>query len=167
MNYFKVGQIVNTHGINGVVKVYPYTDDIEKLCQTKEIFLDESLTKKYIVKNASIQKNMLLMTLDGIDDIEHAEKLKNSYVFIKRDENEKLEKDTYYIADLIGLDVIDIETSEIIGNVTDIFSTGANDVYEVSLKDGKKIYLPAISDVVKSIDIQDKKIIVKIMEGLI
>lgn len=165
MNSILIGKIVNIHGIKGEIKVYPYTDDIENLSKLKEIYLDEKLEKKYIIKSSKIQKNMLILKLDSIDSVEKAEKLRNMNLYIPK--LEVKEEDTYYIEDLISLEVIDIKNNVSIGKITYVFNNGANDVYEILTNDGKKVYFPAIKQVVKKVDIKDNKIYVEVMKGLI
>ncbi len=167
MSSVLIGQIVNVHGIRGEVKIYPYTDDIDALAKKlKTIFLDEGMNKKYNV-SCRVQKNMILAKIQGIDTVEAAEKLRKTNVYISDEDLDELKDGSYYIKDLIGLDVIDINTDEIIGKVEYIFNTGANDIYEVKRKDNSKVYLPAIKQVIKKVDIEAKKIYVEAMEGLI
>ncbi len=165
MNSILIGKIVNIHGIKGEIKVYPYTDDIENLSKLKEIYLDEKLEKKYIIKSSKIQKNMLILKFDSIDSVEEAEKLRNMNLYIPKLKVQ--EEDTYYIEDLISLEVIDIKNNVSIGKITYVFNNGANDVYEILTNDGKKVYFPAIKQVVKKVDIKDNKIYVEVMKGLI
>lgn len=165
MNSILIGKIVNIHGIKGEIKVYPYTDDIENLSKLKEIYLDEKLEKKYIIKSSKIQKNMLILKLDSIDSVEEAEKLRNMNLYIPKLKVQ--EEDTYYIEDLISLEVIDIKNNVSIGKITYVFNNGANDVYEILTNDGKKVYFPAIKQVVKQVDIKNNKIYVEVMKGLI
>ena len=165
MNSILIGKIVNIHGIKGEIKIYPYTDDIENLSKLKEIYLDEKLEKKYIIKSSKIQKNMLILKLDSIDSVEEAEKLRNMNLYIPK--LEVKEEDTYYIEDLISLEVIDIKNNVSIGKITYVFNNGANDVYEILTNDGKKVYFPAIKQVVKQVDIKNNKIYVEVMKGLI
>ena len=165
MNSILIGKIVNIHGIKGEIKVYPYTDDIENLSKLKEIYLDEKLEKKYIIKSSKIQKNMLILKFASIDSVEEAEKLRNMNLYIPKLKVQ--EEDTYYIEDLISLEVIDIKNNVSIGKITYVFNNGANDVYEILTNDGKKVYFPAIKQVVKKVDIKDNKIYVEVMKGLI
>ena len=165
MNSILIGKIVNIHGIKGEIKVYPYTDDIENLSKLKEIYFDEKLEKKYIIKSSKIQKNMLILKLDSIDSVEEAEKLRNMNLYIPKLKVQ--EEDTYYIEDLISLEVIDIKNNVSIGKITYVFNNGANDVYEILTNDGKKVYFPAIKQVVKKVDIKNNKIYVEVMKGLI
>lgn len=164
MNSILIGKIVNVHGIKGEVKVYPYTDDLENLTTLKAIFFDQALKEKYKVKLCRIQKNMLLMKLEGINTVEQANQLRDANIYIPKEKIE--EEDTYYIEDLIGLAVYDQE-QKYLGKITYVFATGANDVYEMEKEDKQKIYLPAIKDVIKKVDIPNGKIYVEMMEGLI
>lgn len=165
MSSILIGKIVNVHGIKGEVKIYPYTDDIENLAKTKVVYLDKDLKDKYNI-SCRIQKNMLLVKIKGIDTVEQAESLRNKNVYVSRDSLKNLEEGSYYVEDLLGLEVVDIN-EKYIGILKYIFNTGANDVYEVETKDNGTIYLPAIKQVVKKVDIKSGKIIVEIMDGLI
>lgn len=162
-----IGQIVNVHGIKGEVKVYPYTDDVDNLAKKlKRIYLDEQMSKSYDV-TCRIQKGMILAKISTIDSVEKAEMLRNKYIYISEEDLDTLEEDSYYVKDLIGLDVIDIRNDNLIGRLEYIFNTGANDVYEIATTDNKKVYLPAIKQVIKKVDIKARKIYVELMEGLI
>lgn len=162
-----IGQIVNVHGIKGEVKVYPYTDNVDNLSiKMKKIYLDEKLSEEYKT-SCRVQKGMLLVKITGIDTVEKAEALRNRYIYISDDTLETLEEDSYYVKDLIGLEVIDTINNEVFGTLDYVFNTGANDVYEITTKQNKKVYLPAIKQVIKKVDIKARKIYVEIMEGLI
>lgn len=165
MNSVLIGEIVNIHGIKGEVKIYPYTDDIDNLSKTKIIYLDKDLKSKYNI-SCRIQKNMLLVKIEGINMPEEAEALRGKKVYIPKESLKKLEEGSYYIDDLLGLDIVDMN-SNYIGTLKYIFSTGANDVYEVETKEQGNIYLPAIKQVIKKVDIKNGKIYVEIMKGLL
>lgn len=165
MNFVKIGNIANIHGIKGEIKVYPYTDDFDNFLKYKEIYVGEN-KEKYIVKSSRLHKDMVLFMLEGISTPEEAETLKTLDIFIDEKDLKKLEVGSYYIKDLIGLEVIDILSNKSIGRITDVMKYAANDVYEV--ENGKdKFYIPAIKDVVKNVDILNKKVYVELMEGLI
>ena len=165
--YFEIGQIVNTHGVKGQVKVNPFTDDLERFEELKSIYIVKNKKLlEYEIEEVKYQKNMLLIKFKNIDDLNMAEKYKGCYLKIHRKDARKLPKDTYFIADLIGLDVYSDE-NKYLGKVEDIFSTGANDVYVVKNDEGKQILLPSIPEVLKTIDLENEKIIVHILEGLI
>lgn len=168
MSSVLIGQIVNVHGIKGEVKIYPYTDDLENLSEKlKNIFLDENMDGECYKISCRIQKGMLLCKISGVDTIEQAQKLRGKYVYIDEKNLDKLEEDNYYVKDLLGLDIIDINTNSLFGKLEYIYNTGANDVYEVITQDNKKVYLPAIKQVIKKVDIKNKKIYIEIMKGLI
>lgn len=154
-NRIKIGKIVNTFGIKGELKVFPYVDYIDQL---SKIYIDN---KEYTLSKSRNQKNVVIIKLKGIDDINLVENYKNKEIEIDKNDLPKLEEGEYYIEDLIGLDVYTDE-GKFLGKLDDIFNTGANDIYQVN-----DILLPAIPDVIKEIDIDNKKIIVHILKGLI
>lgn len=164
MNSILIGKIVNVHGIKGEVKIYTYTDDIKNLSKLKKMYFDKNMQDEHKVLSSKIQNNMLIVKFEGIDDVDVANKLRDTYVYTKKEEIKQ--KDTYYIEDLISCEVIKLEDESLIGKVAYVFSTGANDVLEIDLVDGKKVYFPMIKDVIKNVDIENKKIFVSVMEGL-
>ncbi len=167
MESILIGNVANIHGIKGEIKIYPYTDDILNLTNLKSIYFDKELKEKYKIKRARVHKNMLVIKLEGINDANEALELKTKDVYIPRNALKELDDNTYYIEDLLLSDIVEEESGNVIGKLTYVFNTGANDVYEVEREDKSKIYLPAISDVIKKVDIKSKKIYVKFMEGLI
>ncbi len=163
----EVGQIVNTFGIKGMVKVMPFTDDIRRFDKLDKVYIEKNKSKKeYKIEEVKYHKNMVLIKFEGIDKIEQAEELRNSYLTVSRDSVEELEEGRYYIVDLLGLDVYTDE-QVLLGTLDDIFNTGSNDIYVVKNKEGKQILLPAIEDVIKQVDLENKKIIVHLLPGLV
>ena len=162
----EIGQIVNTFGIKGMIKVKPFTDDIKRFDDLKKVYVEKNNTKiEYEIEEVKYHKDMVLIKFKSINTVEQAEKLRNSYLKISRDSVEDLEEDRYYIVDLIGIDVYTDENI-LLGKLEDIFNTGSNDIYVVKNELGKQILLPAISDVIKQIDMENKKMIVHIIKGL-
>lgn len=128
----KIGQIVNTVGLKGFVRVVPYTDDNTRFELLKSVYLvDKKHYKKYEIEEVKYQKNLVLLKFKNINDINEAENLKNLYIEIDRKDAVKLPENSYFIVDLIGLDVINIENQESLGKIEDVFSTKSNDVYVV------------------------------------
>ena len=165
--YLEVGQIVNTNGLKGLLKINPFTDDITRFERLKTILVEHKKELlEFEIESVRYQKKQVLLKLKGIDTIEEAEKYREDYLKIKRNKEEKLPEDTYYIVDLIGLDIY-TENGELLGKLDDVFSTGSNDVYVVKNSEGKQLLLPAISDVIKNIDLEQKKIVVNLIEGLL
>ena len=167
MEYIEIGQIVNTNGLKGVVKVNPFTDDISKFEDLKYVYIQlKNELKKVKIEQVRYNKNQVLLKLEGIDSIEEAEKYRNFYLKTEKESQEELGEDTYYIVDLIGLDVY-TDKNEYLGKIEDVFPTGSNDVYVVKDNLGKQILIPAIADVVKEVDLKNKKMIINLIPGLI
>ena len=165
--YLEIGQIVNTFGIKGQVKVKPFTDDINRFDELKEVYAEKKHELKlFQIEKVNYSKNMVILKLKGIETPEQAETLRNSYLKINRKDAKKLPEGTYYIADLIGLDVYTDE-DKFLGKVDYIYNAGSSDIYVVKDEQGKEVLLPAIKDVLKQVDLENGKIIVHIIEGLI
>lgn len=165
--YLEIGQIVNTFGIKGVLKVKPFTDEITRFEDLKKVYICEKTGLKQVtIEKVSYHKDMVLLKCKGIEDKTEAEKYKGLYLKIDRKDAKELPEDTYFIADLLGLEVY-TEEGRKLGIVEDIFPTGSNDVYVVKDPEtGKQVLLPAISEVIKDINLKEKKIIVHLLEGL-
>lgn len=165
--YLEIGQIVNTFGIKGMVKVKPFTERIERFDELKKVYIENKNSKKeYEIEEVKYHKNMVLIKFKGIETVEEANLLRESYILVDRENEKPLEEGTYYIVDMIGLDVYTDE-NEFLGKLEDIFNTGSNDIYVVKNEQGKQILLPAIDDVLKEIDMDNKKVIVHLIPGLI
>lgn len=165
--YFEIGQIVNHFGIKGMVKVNPFTDDISQFEKLKSILLvKDGKFSEIEIEETKYSKNQVLLKLKGIDTVEEAEKYRGCYLKIARSNSKKLPKDTYFIADLLGLTVYTDENI-LLGKVEDIYNSGANDIYVVKSEDGKQILLPGTKEVIKQIDLEQEKITVHIIKGLI
>ena len=163
----EIGQIVNTFGIKGIVKVKPFTDDIKRFDNLKTVYIEKNNTQKeYEIEEVKYHKDMVLIKFKGVDTVEQAELLRNAYLTISRDSAEKLEEGRYYIVDMLGLEVYTDE-QVLLGILDDIFNTGSNDIYVVKDKQGKQILLPAIQDVIKQIDMENRKMIVHLLPGLV
>lgn len=165
--YFEIGQIVNTSGLKGVLKVKPFTDDINKFSNFKTIYIKtKNSLVEFKIEQVRYVKNMVMLKLAEIDTVEEAEKYRNLYIKVLRNKEEELEKDSYYVVDILGCQVNTDENQEL-GKVVDVFQTGSNDVYVVKDEQGKQILLPAIKDVIKNVDIKNRIITVHLLEGLV
>jgi len=165
-DYLELGQIVNVKGLKGEIKVNSFTENNTKFEKIKKIFLKRGdKISEHEIERVGYSGNQVILKLKNVDTIEEAEKLRNSYLLVERSSLEKLPEETYYIVDLIGLDVV-TEQGEHIGKLDDIFNTGSNDVYVVKEDSGKERLLPGIGKVIKKIDIESGNIIVNLIEGL-
>lgn len=166
LEYLSIGQIVNTHGVKGEIKVYPLTDDITRFEKLKEVYIEaKGEIKKYPVASVKYLKNTVIMKLEGIDTMNDAERLKELYLKIGRWDAVPLPKDTFFICDIVDSEVYAIGIG-LLGKLTNVIQTGSNDVYVV-MQDKKEILIPALKTIVKEIDIKNKKITVDLPEGLI
>ncbi len=161
--FLEAGKIVTAHGIRGEVKVMPYTDTPELLCEFDRLFIGKN-RDEIGVERSRVFKSTVIMKLEGIDTPEAAEKLRNKLLYMHRDDLE-LDEDTYFIQDLIGLEVRDADSGEVYGKIDDVMQTGANDVYVI--KGTEREYLvPAIADVVVSTDVDGGVMTIRPLEGL-
>lgn len=165
--FLQVGAIANTHGIAGEVKVFPMTDDIRRFKQLKEVYLDTGRERLLLhVASCKFVKNQPVLKFKEFSNINEVEKYKRCGLFITRDQAVPLGKDEYFIADLIGLSVIR-EDGETLGELTDVLQTGANDVYEVTMENGKQVLLPVIRECIKKVDLEKRQVTVHVMKGLL
>ncbi len=164
--YLEIGKIVNVHGLRGDVKVMPWCDEPELLCEFDSLYIDRD-KKELFIEDARVFKNTVIMRFEGCNTVEAAEKLRNKILYIHRDDLE-LEEGVYFIQDLIGLEVIDADTGKVYGTLKDVSPTGANDVYEVRDEEHKKTYwIPAIPDVVIETDVDGGVMKIRPLEGLL
>ena len=163
----EIGQIVNTFGIKGFVKVNPFVDDVLRFDDLEKVYIRRNKEIKELqVEEVKYHKNMVLVKFKGIDKVEDAELLRNFYLEVDRENAIELEEGEYFIADLLGMNVLTEENEEL-GKLEDIFNAGSSDIYVVKTDAGKQILLPAISEVIKEINLKENKIIVHLLEGLI
>ena len=163
----QVGAITSTHGVRGEVKVFPTTDDAKRFSKLKEVELEtKDGTTTLHIKGVKYFKQFVILKFEEYDSLNDVEAIKGRKLFVTRKNAVKLQKNEYFIADLIGLKVIDEEKS-IEGTVDDVIQTGANDVYDITLSDGRNLLLPAIKDCVLNVDMENKVITIHILEWLL
>ncbi len=160
-NLLKAGKIVNTHALRGEVRIFPYCDDADFLCEFDVLYINGEPKE---IASARVHKGQALVRFEGIDSINAAEALVGSIVYIDKDDIE-LEEGRYFIEDLKGCMVYDVDSGECYGKVTNVIQTGANDVFEVT-KEDKTVLIPKIDDVIIDIDIDSRRITIKPMKGL-
>ncbi|MBQ2265855.1 MAG: 16S rRNA processing protein RimM [Clostridia bacterium] len=164
-DFIESGKIVGTHGVRGGLRVQPWCDTPEFLCGFKKLFLKQAEAFNPVkVKSAKPHGNIVIMELDLVDTMEKAEALRNKVLFVERSAF-KLEKDQYLICDLIGCDVFDADTNKLLGAVSDVSKTGANDVWHI--KNGDNEYLiPVIDDVVIDVNVDENKVVIRPLKGI-
>ena len=165
---FQVGVITSPHGIAGEVNVFPTTDDPKRFRRLKEVILVKGKTESTVeIESVKFFKQMVILKLKGYDDRDGVEKLRQCSLLIPRENAVRLQKDEYFIADLIGLKVLDADQSdEEIGTLEDVMSTGANDVYVIRKTSGEELLLPAIKQCVLEVNVLGGFVRVHLLEGL-
>lgn len=160
--FLETGEVVGTHGIKGFVRIKPWADDgfFEKL---KRVFIGNEKTEIKVL-SAKAHGNVIIANLEGIDSIEKAESLRNKTVYVKRDDVSPPEN-KYFISEIIGADVYDADTNEFLGKLCDVSSTGANDVWHIK-SCSKEYLIPAIPQVIVSVDIFNDKIVIRPIKGI-
>ena len=166
MNKLEVGKIVNTHGLKGEVKIVTWTDSPDVFEDLEYVWAEKKHEEiKLTVKSVKYQKNNIIVKFLEIDSIEEAEKYKNCILKADREMLGELPEGVYYIADLIGCEVYD-ENGKMLGNISDVFNTGANDIYAVSAPQRKDLLIPVTDETILDVNIDDKKVTVHLLEGL-
>ena len=165
--FLQVGVISSTHGIAGEVKVFPTTDDVKRFKKLKEVILDTGKERMTLhICQVKFFKQMVILKFKEFQNINEVERFRGKSLYVTRENAVKLQKDEYFIADLIGLRVITDE-DKVLGELTDVLETGANDVYQVTDENGKEILLPAIKDCILSVDLEKGEMKGHILEGLL
>lgn len=162
----QVGAIANTHGVRGEVKVFPMTDEKERFKKLKQVILDTGKEQiELSITQVKFFKNLVILKFKGFDDINEVEPWKGRPLYVTRENAVKCEEDEYFIADLIGLAVSD-EHGQALGTLTDVLTTGANDVYVITKASGEELLLPAIKQCIRKVDVAQRRMQVHVLEGL-
>jgi len=163
----QVGVIASTHGVRGEVKVFPTTDDAKRFKRLKEVILDtgkERITLE--IEGVKFFKQFVILKFKGIDNIDDVQKYRQKSIYVTRQNAVRLGRDEYFIADLMGLRVVDEEGQEL-GVLKEVMETGANDVYVIEMTDGRELLLPAIKQCVLQVSVEEGFVKVHILEGLL
>ncbi len=163
----RVGVIASTHGIRGEVKVFPTTDSASRFKKIKEVILiSEEGTQSLQIESVKFFKKFVILKFTGIDNINDIEKYKGCELYVDRAKAQRLGRNEYYIADLLGMEVVQ-DTGRKLGTIKDVIETGANDVYVVAMEQGKELLIPAIKQCILSVDIESGRMEVHLLEGLL
>ena len=166
-NILQVGAVTSTHGLAGEVKVFPTTDDPKRFKKLKQVLLDTGKDMLPLgVEHVKFFKNMVILKFKGYDRIEDIMGFKGKKLYVTRENAVKLQKDEYFIADMIGMRVVSTEGEEL-GKLTDVLQTGANDVYIVDSVEHGEVLLPAIKECILDVDIETNTMTVHLMKGLL
>jgi 16S rRNA processing protein RimM len=165
--YIRIGVISSSHGVKGDAKIYPTTDDIYRFDRLKYCFLENKGEMiRLDVTRVKYVKGMPVVGFAQFASIDDVMRFKNADLYVPREEADPLDEDEYYIADLIGMQVV-TDQGQVLGTLIDVMETGSNDVYIVKTEDDREVLLPAIRDCVQDIDTDQNVMTVHIMPGLI
>ena len=163
----RVGVYTTTHGVRGEIKVFPTTDDVNRFHKGLPLFIDTGKEEIPVtVESVKYFKNLVILKFRGIDNINDIEKYKGHDLLVSREHAVPLADDEYFICDAIGSTVVD-ENGATVGTLKDVLQTAANDVFLITLPNGKEALFPVIPDCVKDIDTDAKRIVVHVMKGLL
>lgn len=161
--FLECGKIVGTHGVRGMLRIQPWADSGEFLKGFKRFYYDSGASYVDVIK-IQPHGNVVIAQFKGVESIAEAEALRGKILYIKRSDA-NLDEGRYFVDELIGCDVFDFDTNNLLGKLTDVSVTGANDVWHIS-KDEKEYLVPAIEDVIISVDIDNEKIVLKPLKGI-
>lgn len=165
--FLQVGEIINTHGLAGEVKVFPTTDDPKRFKKLKEVILQIRGSRQTLeITQVKFFKNLVILKFRGMDRIEDVLNLKGGQLYVPRNMAVPLQKDEYFIADLIGMEVC-LENGEVLGTLTDVIQTGANDVYQVQSERYGEVLIPAIHDCILDVDVKSGRMTVNLLDGIL
>lgn len=163
----QVGVITSTHGIRGEVKVFPTTDDPKRFKKLKQVILDTGKEKRDLeVESVKFFKQFVILKFKGIDNINEVERYKRCPLLVTRDHAVPLQEDEYFIADMIGMQVV-TEDGAVFGTLKDVIETGANDVYIIESSKHGEVLVPAIKECILDVNIEEQKMQIHLMDGLI
>lgn len=162
--YLELGQIVSTHGIKGEIRFNPWCDSPDFVKRFKTLYFDNKGEKAVRVISARPHGNVVILMLEGIDDVDKARSLKNKVLYMKRSDA-ALSKDTWFIQELFDCKVIDLKTQKELGVISDVSETGANDVWHIKTPKGE-VLIPAIKQVVISVDVEKGQVVIDPIKGL-
>lgn len=166
-DYLQVGVITSTHGIRGEVKVFPTTDNPERFEYLKKVVLDTGKTYLPLeIEGVKYFKQFVILKFKGINNINDIEKYKKMPLLVSREDAVDLEEDEYFVADMVGMEVVTEDGSRF-GVLKDIMETGANDVYVIDSDKYGEVLLPAIKDCILEVNIEEQKMVVHVMNGLL
>lgn len=163
----QVGVISSTHGVRGEVKVFPTTDDVKRFKKLKNVILDTGREHLPLeIEGVKFFKQFAILKFKGIDNINDIEKYKGKSLLVDRKNAVRLQKDEYFVADMIGMEVY-TEEGVLFGTLKDVMETGANDVYVIDMTDGREVLIPAIKQCILKVDVENARMDIHLMEGLV
>ncbi|WP_409336888.1 ribosome maturation factor RimM [Eubacterium sp. F2] len=164
MEKILIGKITSAVGLKGEMKVYSYASSPQRFQSLERVWIDKD---EYPLERSRTQKNMAVLKVSGVDDRDAAERMRGRSVFMSDEDLEELEEGAYYIRDLIGLNVVNEDTAEVIGTVKDILTDRPQDIYVIRLEDGGEAMIPGVKSFIHDVDLKKKTIRVHLIDGML
>ena len=164
--FLEAGKIVGVHGIRGELRVYPYCDSVKDLVALPRLFFDDEGTAEVGVESIRGTAKLALLKIRGYDTVEDARKLLDKLLYFDRADL-KLPKGVFFITDLLGSSVVDADSKRVYGELVDVTSNGAHDVYHVQMAAGGRRFIPAVGEFIAGIDMKAGTIEVRPIPGML
>jgi 16S rRNA processing protein RimM len=164
MEKILIGKITSAVGLKGEMKVYSYASSPQRFQSLERVWIDKD---EYPLERSRTQKNMAVLKVSGVDDRDAAERMRGRSVFMSDEDLEELEEGAYYIRDLIGLNVVNEDTEEVIGTVKDILTDRPQDIYVIRLEDGGEAMIPGVKSFIHDVDLKKRTIRVHLIDGML
>lgn len=164
MEKILIGKITSAVGLKGEMKVYSYASSPQRFQSLERVWIDKD---EYPLERSRTQKNMAVLKVSGVNDRDAAERMRGRSVFMSDEDLEELEEGSYYIRDLIGLNVVNEDTEEVIGTVKDILTDRPQDIYVIRLEDGGEAMIPGVKSFIHDVDLKKKTIRVHLIDGML
>ncbi len=164
MEKILIGKITSAVGLKGEMKVYSYASSPQRFQSLERVWIDKD---EYPLERSRTQKNMAVLKVSGVDDRDAAERMRGRSVFMSDEDLEELEEGAYYIRDLIGLNVVNEDTEEVIGTIKDILTDRPQDIYVIRLEDGGEAMIPGVKSFIHDVDLKKRTIRVHLIDGML
>lgn len=166
-SYFRIGVVTTTHGLAGEVKVYPTTEDPHRFEELDVCYLEEKGNYRPLtISSCRYFKNLVILGFEEIQSIEEAQLLRQKDLYVDREHAIPLEEGEYYLADVIGSTVTD-EEGNVLGTLEDYMETAAQIVYKIRTEGGKEFLVPAVDAFIKEVDVENKKMVIHVIPGML
>lgn len=163
--YLELGQIVSIHGIKGEVRFNPWCDTPDFVKKFKTLYFDEKGEKSINVISARPHGSVVILLLEGVDSVDKAKNMRNTVLYMKRSDAH-LPKGTWFIQELIGCKVFDVNSGKELGTICDVSETGANDVWHIKTAKGEEVLIPSVKEVVINTDVEEGIVKINPIKGL-
>jgi 16S rRNA processing protein RimM len=167
MDLIAIGRISKPIGTRGEVRILPFTDDKQRFSDLQFVWMgeNEEVVEQREIRTVRIDAKHVVLSIRGVETVEKAEEFRDQYLFVPKENMVQLRKGSYFVDDVIGCEVV-TEEQNVVGKITDLLSLPANDVWVVR-KGAKEILIPAVKAIIRHVDVEQKRITIHALEGLL